>query len=229
MSPRVSRSAATFALGNQPSSAPVPHLSPACRSDRVPLSEQERSLSVMFHRTQPSSESRPARSAARDRTHLPLASVTCPVTRQERVVGGDRQQLDRSARAARGGLRGRAGFRRSASLGRSPRRPVPQRSTWRSTRSVSARAMSCLLRRSRSSVASARFATSARSPGSSTRPDRRGISIRSCSNRRLRAARAEGRTVGAVIAVDLFGQCADYGQIEEICERYRRAADRGRR
>ena len=36
----------------------------------------------------------------------------------------------------------------------------------------------------------------------------------------LRAARAEGRTVGAVIAVDLFGQCADYGQIGEICERY---------
>ncbi len=28
--------------------------------------------------------------------------------------------------------------------------------------------------------------------------------------RALRAARSEGRTVGAVIAVDLFGQCADY-------------------
>jgi len=36
----------------------------------------------------------------------------------------------------------------------------------------------------------------------------------------LRAARSEGRTVGAVIAVDLFGQCADYGQIGEICERF---------
>lgn len=37
----------------------------------------------------------------------------------------------------------------------------------------------------------------------------------------LLAAHAESRTVGAVIAVDLFGQCADYGRIGEICGRYR--------
>ena len=29
-----------------------------------------------------------------------------------------------------------------------------------------------------------------------------------------------GRQVAAVIAVDLYGQCADYGRIEAICERY---------
>ena len=33
----------------------------------------------------------------------------------------------------------------------------------------------------------------------------------------LEAARNEGRRVGAVIAVDLIGQCADYQRIEEIC------------
>jgi dTDP-4-amino-4,6-dideoxygalactose transaminase len=32
----------------------------------------------------------------------------------------------------------------------------------------------------------------------------------------LSVARMEGRSVGAVIAVDLFGQCADYARIEEI-------------
>jgi pyridoxal phosphate-dependent aminotransferase EpsN len=36
----------------------------------------------------------------------------------------------------------------------------------------------------------------------------------------LAAASAEGRKVGAVVAVDLFGQCADYGEIEEICHRF---------
>ncbi|MCL1599304.1 MAG: DegT/DnrJ/EryC1/StrS aminotransferase family protein, partial [Actinomycetia bacterium] len=36
----------------------------------------------------------------------------------------------------------------------------------------------------------------------------------------LQAAEREGRRVGAVIAVDLFGQCADYESIEAICERY---------
>ncbi len=36
----------------------------------------------------------------------------------------------------------------------------------------------------------------------------------------LVAARSEGRRVGAVISVDLFGQCADYRQIEETCNRY---------
>ena len=36
----------------------------------------------------------------------------------------------------------------------------------------------------------------------------------------LSTARSEGRRVGAVIAVDLFGQCADYTQIEAICDRY---------
>ncbi|MEA3503411.1 MAG: DegT/DnrJ/EryC1/StrS family aminotransferase, partial [Actinomycetota bacterium] len=36
----------------------------------------------------------------------------------------------------------------------------------------------------------------------------------------LRTARTQGRRVGAVIAVDLFGQCADYWQIEAICERH---------
>jgi pyridoxal phosphate-dependent aminotransferase EpsN len=33
----------------------------------------------------------------------------------------------------------------------------------------------------------------------------------------LSIARLEGRRVGAVIAVDLFGQCANYARIEEIC------------
>lgn len=36
----------------------------------------------------------------------------------------------------------------------------------------------------------------------------------------LATARSEGRLVGAVIAVDLFGQTADYEQIEAICDRY---------
>ena len=36
----------------------------------------------------------------------------------------------------------------------------------------------------------------------------------------LATARDEGRRVGAVIAVDLFGQCADYGRIEAICDEY---------
>ena len=57
----------------------------------------------------------------------------------------------------------------------------------------------------------------------------RGSSIRSLSTwnmdpdlleQALVAARDEGRRVGAVIAVDLFGQCADYDRIEEICERF---------
>jgi pyridoxal phosphate-dependent aminotransferase EpsN len=34
------------------------------------------------------------------------------------------------------------------------------------------------------------------------------------------AARAAGRRVGAVISVDLFGQCADYDRIEAICAEY---------
>jgi len=33
----------------------------------------------------------------------------------------------------------------------------------------------------------------------------------------LAVARTEGRRVGAVIAVDLLGQCADYGRIEDVC------------
>ena len=37
----------------------------------------------------------------------------------------------------------------------------------------------------------------------------------------LRGSPGRGRRPGAVIAVDLYGQCADYGRIEEIC----RAAD----
>ena len=36
----------------------------------------------------------------------------------------------------------------------------------------------------------------------------------------LAAASSDGRRVGAVIAVDLFGQCADYARIEPICDRY---------
>jgi len=36
----------------------------------------------------------------------------------------------------------------------------------------------------------------------------------------LAAARTEGRCVGAVIAVDLLGQCADYARIEEICAQF---------
>jgi dTDP-4-amino-4,6-dideoxygalactose transaminase len=35
----------------------------------------------------------------------------------------------------------------------------------------------------------------------------------------LRSLRREGRRVAAVIAVDLLGHCADYGQIEDICRR----------
>jgi len=33
-------------------------------------------------------------------------------------------------------------------------------------------------------------------------------------------AGSAGRSLGAVIAVDLFGQCADYSEIEEICQRF---------
>lgn len=36
----------------------------------------------------------------------------------------------------------------------------------------------------------------------------------------LAACAAIGRKPGAVIAVDLYGQCADYGRIEEICRKY---------
>jgi pyridoxal phosphate-dependent aminotransferase EpsN len=36
----------------------------------------------------------------------------------------------------------------------------------------------------------------------------------------LNARMAKGRKPGAVIAVDLYGQCADYGRIEEICRKY---------
>ena len=36
----------------------------------------------------------------------------------------------------------------------------------------------------------------------------------------LDRAASEGRRVGAVIAVDLFGQCADYERIEEICHSF---------
>ncbi len=36
----------------------------------------------------------------------------------------------------------------------------------------------------------------------------------------LTTARTEGRHVGAVIAVDLIGQCADYDRIEEICAEF---------
>jgi pyridoxal phosphate-dependent aminotransferase EpsN len=36
----------------------------------------------------------------------------------------------------------------------------------------------------------------------------------------LAEAASRGRRVGAVIAVDLFGQCADYRALEEVCESY---------
>jgi len=36
----------------------------------------------------------------------------------------------------------------------------------------------------------------------------------------LAACAERGRRPGAVMAVDLYGQCADYGRIEEICRRY---------
>ena len=36
----------------------------------------------------------------------------------------------------------------------------------------------------------------------------------------LAACATKGRKPGAVIAVDLYGQCADYGRIEEICRKY---------
>ncbi len=36
----------------------------------------------------------------------------------------------------------------------------------------------------------------------------------------LLAARAESRNVGAVIAVDLFGQCADYDRLEALCDEF---------
>jgi len=36
----------------------------------------------------------------------------------------------------------------------------------------------------------------------------------------LAACAEKGRKPGAVIAVDLYGQCADYGRIEEICRKY---------
>jgi pyridoxal phosphate-dependent aminotransferase EpsN len=37
----------------------------------------------------------------------------------------------------------------------------------------------------------------------------------------LAEARSGDRRVGAVIAVDLFGQCADYDRIQEICDKYK--------
>ena len=36
----------------------------------------------------------------------------------------------------------------------------------------------------------------------------------------LREARAAGRRIGAVIPVDLYGQCADYDELERICAEY---------
>ncbi|MDJ0954224.1 MAG: aminotransferase class I/II-fold pyridoxal phosphate-dependent enzyme [Acidimicrobiia bacterium] len=36
----------------------------------------------------------------------------------------------------------------------------------------------------------------------------------------LATARSDNHRLGAVIAVDLFGQCADYDQIQEVCDRY---------
>jgi dTDP-4-amino-4,6-dideoxygalactose transaminase len=36
----------------------------------------------------------------------------------------------------------------------------------------------------------------------------------------LEAAAREGRPPKAVVAVDLYGQCCDYGRIEPLCERY---------
>ena len=36
----------------------------------------------------------------------------------------------------------------------------------------------------------------------------------------LEAARAEGRRVGAVIPVDLLGQCVDYGPLEAVCNEF---------
>jgi pyridoxal phosphate-dependent aminotransferase EpsN len=36
----------------------------------------------------------------------------------------------------------------------------------------------------------------------------------------LTACAERGRRPGAVMTVDLYGQCADYGRIEEICQRY---------
>ena len=36
----------------------------------------------------------------------------------------------------------------------------------------------------------------------------------------LKTLNAEGRRVGAVIAVDLYGQCADYDAIRAVCDRY---------
>lgn len=36
----------------------------------------------------------------------------------------------------------------------------------------------------------------------------------------LDTARSEGRRVGAVISVDLFGQCADYDHIAAVCDRF---------
>ncbi|MDH4172013.1 MAG: aminotransferase class I/II-fold pyridoxal phosphate-dependent enzyme, partial [Acidimicrobiia bacterium] len=36
----------------------------------------------------------------------------------------------------------------------------------------------------------------------------------------LTAARRQGRAIGAVIAVDLYGRCADYTRLEEICDRH---------
>jgi len=35
----------------------------------------------------------------------------------------------------------------------------------------------------------------------------------------IRAARRKGSKPGAVIAVDLYGQCADYGRIEKLCQK----------
>jgi dTDP-4-amino-4,6-dideoxygalactose transaminase len=36
----------------------------------------------------------------------------------------------------------------------------------------------------------------------------------------LREARAAGRRIGAVVPVDLYGQCADYDELERICAEY---------
>jgi len=37
----------------------------------------------------------------------------------------------------------------------------------------------------------------------------------------LASARSEDHRIGAVIAVDLFGQCGDYDRIQEICDRFK--------
>ncbi len=40
-------------------------------------------------------------------------------------------------------------------------------------------------------------------------------------NTALATARSDNHRLGAVIAVDLFGQCADYDRVQEVCDRYR--------